>query len=404
MSTRSLRVDTATAAALVLLAGTVPAAAQTVEKPGFLLEGLAIQPVLTMSYGHTDNVLQDTTNQKDWRVKFIGGLTANSTWSEHALNASYTRVMTRYQRLSANDTSLDNANLNGRYDFNSNWNVSGILTYTENQIARFLPNATPLAIQGISETLVTTGQLNYGDDTKFTSLVISRIGVENSAAAALSGVTVANSNLDRDEYNYSIITGVKYATWETKPFVYFTRHIISYDDKFDVMTQLRNSKGFQIGGGVTMKPMPTMSLEVRGGPFYQDFNDISLDKQVGWLGLATLNWQAAEDWNISARATRVFNETNIPGSTGFYMNYVSVTLLHLLTKEWSLDFTPAFTNYRLEKQTLSGNNITGTVGLNYRLNPFANLRAEYLRSHQRATLSSFNYDENAFSLSATVLF
>ena len=207
------------------------------------------------------------------------------------------------------------------------------------------------------------------------------------------------SNADRD-YNrfggtlrtsYDLMPGLK-------PFVEVSADTRQHDLEFDRFGLRRDSDGWTVKGGTTFAFSRKLTGEASIGWINRKYKDASLQELNGFLFDASLIYSMSALTNVKLTAQTVAGETTVPGTSGVLTRNAGIEVEHSF-RRWLIGAVKF--NYGLDDYVGSARkddrySIGGT--LIYKLNRWAQAKAEIRQEWLRSTIPGVDYDATVFLL------
>ena len=145
--------------------------------------------------------------------------------------------------------------------------------------------------------------------------------------AAVGGGFINNDDRDRNIF----VANAK-AAFEFSPgysaYAEFSYNWRDFDDPFDDVGINRDSKGFEINGGLTFELTDLIEGSVYGGYMQQDPEDPMLRKIKGPAFGASLDWSVTPLTTIGLRGQRTIEDSQFANSSGFFADRGRLTIDH----------------------------------------------------------------------------
>lgn len=123
-----------------------------------------------------------------------------------------------------------------------------------------------------------------------------------------------------------------------------------------------------------------------------------------WTNISA-NWRPDPANQAALTLTRSFNETIIPGATGYFANNLLLQAQHYFSPVWSVDVSPSLLVSEVANYPAILKQHMITVGVNRSFAGGSSLRAAFMTSNQdvgNEEFASFRYRERTFSLTLTL--
>ena len=327
-------------------------------------------------------------------------LQAQSNWSRHELKANLRGSYTGY---SPDETpSLDrpyfNGTVDGRVDVSHDTHIkldARDLVSTDNP-------GSPNLQAGLSKLPVfTTFGGSVGLDQNF-----SRFELEAKADAERTlyqdskltdGTTASNEDRQYNQY-----TGTLRGSYElspgVKPFVEVSTDTRVHDLATDFSGYQRNSKGLTGQAGSTFELSHLLTGEIALGYTNRKYDDPRLEDLNGLVGNASLIWTASALTTVKLSAASTVGEATVPGVSGVLYRDVGLQVDHAF-RRWLIGTAKiGFGQDDYVGLDRTDNRYSAGLGLTYKLNRNAQLKAEVDQYWLRSNVSGNNYSDTVFLL------
>lgn len=395
----------------LVLAGAVLASgfvyAQQAPKPTYQVGGIGFTPTLTTAITHTDNVRQNPAAVSDFRTDITLQVFTTLVSTPNVTLTLDPIVLTRaYANYASDNRTLTSVTASGEYKFTPEWSLSSNLRRFDTVISGSDPNAIPGALSSTSTTNLGNFQLNYVSPTYYDNVVVN---VQKLTFASVflpqSGTTIFRSDQDRTQTEVDNHFGRKFDWLGLNTYLFIGTNKIAYASSNANSVSGRNSSGEKVGFGVGITPSPAVTGSVLYGFQRQRYEDPTLGTMEGLWTNVSASWRPDPANQAALTLTRSFNETIIPGATGYFANNLLLQAQHYFSPEWSVDVSPSLlvsevANYPaiLKQQMI-------TVGLNRTFTGGSSLRGAFMTSNQEVgneEFASFRYKERTLSLTFTL--
>ena len=183
-----------------------------------------------------------------------------------------------------------------------------------------------------------------------------------------------------------------------KPFVEFGADTREYDLQFDSSGLQRSSNGWFVKGGSAFEFSRMLTGEASIGWINRKYVDPSLQELNGFLFDAALIYSMSALTNVKLTAQTVAGETTVPGTSGVLTRNAGIEVEHSF-RRWLIGAVKF--NYGLDDYVGSARkddrySIGGT--LVYKLNRWAQAKAEIRQEWLRSTVPGADYDATIFML------
>lgn len=361
------------------------------------LGSFIVSPNASLALGRTNNAQQDNTQYHDWRWDLGAGAHLQSDWSQHSLTANVDVNGRRYENHKTEDRDLFNAYVQGRYDLTPEWKLLAYLKLDESDMSKADPNRIPGISKAKTHTVTEAAQVQNEGPFLWGYLLVSHEEMTYKGTMQASGdPTTLVSALNRKRDDIAFFPGIKVGENKDRIFAILT----STHTNFEANTpdaQARNMDGTHAGVGYSTQTATTKA-EVRVWRFDYQFADPSLGKLRGTQAYASGNWLLSPSFSLMAKASRMFEPNNIPGSPGYYANDIGIGVRWNFLGPWSLEGNLGRTRYLIERSPDHGTADVYGLALVRNLTPHLQGRLQFSRNKVDTTIPIMNYSENAVAL------
>lgn len=239
-----------------------------------------------------------------------------SNWSVHAFNASVGATHREY--FSEDDLSYTdfNASLDGRYDIDRSFNVSGGVRYYD--------GVEPLQSSPIVAELAEAIEYNTFGASLSALKSFNRIQMQLSAgydefdysdAKLTDGTTVSQDSRDREVTTYGV-RGDYSVSPDTTVFAEVNHNQKSYDAPAAGQVD-RNSDGYEVLVGTNFSLTNIATGEVAVGYFEQSYDEPGVEANSGFDYRVGVNWFVDELVTVSVNADRNVAEAGVDNAVGY---------------------------------------------------------------------------------------
>ena len=295
-----------------------------------------------------------------------------SNWNRHQLNLWARAALGFYTDNSTEDYEDFDFGFDGRIDIrrDTDLTIDGRFQHLHED------RGSPDAGAGINPTefdQITSNVVFYHAQNRFSIQLRSGITYYDfdDAAAAPPVILINHDDRDRLEWLATGRAGYDISN-STRIFVigYYDRR--NYDHIVDDFGFNRDSRGYSIGGGITVELTGKFSFEGFVGHQKQNWFDTSLIDISGIVWWVEGIWLPTGLTTVSLFTRRTIDETTIPGASGFFKTEGGIVIDHELTRTLigTAHFTYRVWNYRgfirEDKYLLPGAEITYLMNRNLR--------------------------------------
>jgi hypothetical protein len=392
-------------AAALFTSGTV--FAQQPPKPPYQWGDIGFTPTLTTTIAHTDNVRQNPAAVSDYRTDITFQLFTTLINTPNVTLTLDPIVLTRaYANYDSDNRTLTSVTASGEYKLNKEWSLSSNLRRFDTAVSGSDPNAIPGAISSTSTTNLGNFQINYVSPTYYDNVVVN---IQKLTFASVflpqSGTTVFRSDQDRTQTEVDNHLGRKFDWLGLNTYLYIGTNKIVYASSNASSVSGRNSSGEKVGFGIGLTPTPEITGTMLYGFQRQKYEDPALGTMEGLWTNISASWRPDPANQAALTLTRSFNETIIPGATGYFANNLLLQAQHYFSPEWSVDVSPSLLVSEVANYPAILKQHMITVGVNRSFAGGRSLRAAFMTSNQdvgNEEFASFRYRERTFSLTLTL--
>ena len=368
---------------------------------GFDVGSLRLKPYIELDTGYDSNPNQQATSVRGSLFgRTEGGVTAQSNWSVHELDASLKAGYSDYFK--ARDASRPDASaiVNGRLD------ATRDLAFDAQ--GRFALGSQRAGSAGVLQN-VTLGQrpLTYayggslGATQKINRLtLLLRGSVDRSNNDNATDVAGNIINLALQDYNSYALRGR--ASYEVtpgiSPFVDATVDKRVYDARLDGSGFDRNSNGFAAKAGSSFELSRILTGELSAGYARRDYADTRLKPLSGPTIDAALVWTASPLTTVTLAGTTALNETTVTNSSGALTRGVTLTVAHALFRNFTLTGVASYqlADYQgsSQRETTWGTSLKA----DYNLTRSVMVRSSFTHQRLQSTVPGSDYTANTVML------
>lgn len=381
--------------------------AQESQKPTYAVEGIGFTPTLTTVITHTNNLRQNPAAVSDYRTDITFELFTTLVNTPNVTLTLDPILLTRaYANYASDNRTLTSVTASGEYKLTPEWGLSSNLRRFDTVVLGSDPNAIPGALSSTSTTNLGNFQLNYVSPTYYDNVVVN---VQKLTFASVflpqSGTTIFRSDQDRTQAEVDNHFGRKFDWFGLNTYLFLGTNKIAYVSSNVGSVSGRNSYGEKVGFGVGLTPSPAVTGSMLYGFQRQKYDDPALGTMEGLWTNISASWRPDLANQAALTLTRSFNETIIPGATGYFANNLLLQAQHYFSPEWSVDVSPSFLVSEVANYPAILKQHMITVGLNRTFAGGSSLRAAFMASNQdvgNEEFASFRYKERTFSLTLTL--
>ena len=357
-----------------------------------------VLPSLEVTGGYDTNPARVPGGKASSFVTVAPELIARSDWTRHEVTATLRGSYTAYDRTPELDRPAFDGKVTGRLDVTRNTSLIGegiLIVGTDNP-------GSPNVQAGLERfPIYTTLGGTFGLTQRFNRVEVTAKGTAERTEYQESKFTdgTTGSNADRD-YNrfggtlrtsYDLMPGLK-------PFVEVGADTRQHDLEFDRFGLRRDSDGWTVKGGSTFAFSRKLTGEASIGWVNRKYKDASLQELNGFLFDASLIYSMSALTNVKLTAQTVAGETTVPGTSGVLTRNAGIEVEHSF-RRWlvgAVKFNYGLDDYVGSARKDDRYSIGGT--LIYKLNRWAQAKAEVRQEWLRSTIPGVDYDATVFLL------
>jgi hypothetical protein len=363
-------------------------------RPGAFL----VLPSLEVTGGYDTNPARVPNGKPSSFVTVSPELIARSDWTRHEVTASLRGSYTAYDKTPELDRPSFDGKITGRLDVTRNTALIGegiLIVGTDNP-------GSPNVQAGLTRfPIYTTLGGTFGLTQRFNRVEITAKGTAERTEYQESKFTdgTTGSNADRD---YNRFGGALRAGYDLmpglKPFVEVGADTRQHDLEFDRFGLRRDSDGWFVKGGSTFDVSRMLTGEASIGWINRKYKDASLQELNGFLFDASLIYSMSALTRVKLIAQTVASETTVPGTAGVLTRNAGIELEHSF-RRWlagAVKFNYGLDDYVGSQRKDDRYSIGGTLA--YKLNRWAQAKAEIRQEWLRSTVPGVDYDATVFML------
>ena len=287
------------------------------ESQGVQLGSFILTPTVSLAEYYDDNVYAtDSGTKHDVVTQITPEVNVKSNWKKHEINMNAGVEVTRFTKLTTENTENAWANIAGRYDINRSQKISADISYLQDHEDR----ASPDALAGSTPTkyFVTTETLGYAgaSGNHFYKLIYSNKQFDFNDVTSTTGV-INNDDRDRNENGIGMRYLYKYSA-NTAFFLKASVDKRSYNQTPDDNGDIRNSNGYQYDLGIQIVGTNRVS-SLFIGQLKRDYKSSAFnDPSEVDFGLQH-SWRFLPSSHLTVQVKRSIEETTLSNSPGYLM-------------------------------------------------------------------------------------
>jgi len=357
-----------------------------------------VLPALEVTGGYDTNPGRVPGGKSSFYTSVAPELIAKSDWTRHEVTATLRGSYTAYDKTPELDRPAFDGKVTGRLDVTRNTALIGegiLIVGTDNP-------GSPNVQAGLTRfPIYTTLGGTFGLTQRFNRVDVTVKGTaertEYQDSKFTDGTTGSNADRDFNRFggtlrtSYDLMPGLK-------PFVEVAADTREHDIQFDRFGVQRDSNGWTAKGGTSFEFSRLLTGEVAAGWIQRKYKDPSLQELNGFLFDASLIYAMSALTNVKLTAATVAAETTVPGTAGVLTRNVGLELDHAF-RRWLIGAVKF--NYGLDDYVGSARKDDRySVGatLTYKLNRWAQAKAEVRQDWLRSTVPGVDYNATVFQL------
>lgn len=361
---------------------------------GIHMGGFMLYPELTVGGQYNDNVFAVNTGaQSDVSLDVHPSLRLDSTWSHLLISLKAQYDMTRYNKLSQQDTDDYLGRFETKFDLDADTQLDAT---TEFGHFSELPGNTNITANAAQPTEYNRWNSTIGIKHVFNRLQIDVGGdfttLRYSNTPAVGGGFIFSSDRNRDvadayaDLGYSFGRGTQV----------FTRATWNQRDYSLLVSKFRNSSGFEVVGGIRLELTNLISGQAYVGYLQQDYKTLS---SIGGFDYgAQFDWFVTRLTTVSIDVHRSIEETDQVGGVGYFATGASLSVMHQLTRSVTLEANVEYTNNDYRGVSRNEDIVSASVGAKYHFMPQLTLGLDYTHSTRDSNVPGTNYSQNRVEL------
>jgi hypothetical protein len=357
-----------------------------------------VLPSVEVTGGYDTNPARVPSGRPSSFVTVAPELLARSDWTRHEVTASLRGSYTAYDKTPELDRPSFDGKLTGRLDVTRNTALIGegiLIVGTDNP-------GSPNVQAGLTRfPIYTTLGGTFGLTQRFNRVEVTAKGTaertEYQESKFTDGTTGSNADRDYNRFGGTLRTGYDLMPG-LKPFVEVGADTRRHDLAFDRFGLRRDSDGWFVKGGSTFDVSRTLTGEASIGWINRKYKDASLQELNGFLFDASLIYSMSALTRVKLIAQTVAAETTVPGTAGVLTRNAGIELEHSF-RRWlvgAVKFNYGLDDYVGSARKDDRYSIGGTLA--YKLNRWAQAKAEIRQEWLRSTVTGVDYDATVFML------
>jgi hypothetical protein len=357
-----------------------------------------VLPALEVTGGYDTNPARTPGGRASSFVTVSPEVIARSDWTRHEVTATLRGSYTAYDRTPELDRPAFDGKVTGRLDVTRNTALIGegiLIVGTDNP-------GSPNVQAGLTRfPIYTTLGGTFGLTQRFNRVEVTVKGTaertEYQESKFTDGTTGSNADRDYNRFGGALRTGYDLMPG-LKPFVEVSADTRQHDLQFDRFGMQRDSDGWIVKGGSTFAFARKLTGEIAVGWINRKYKDASLQELNGFLFDASLIYSMSALTNVKLTAQTVASETTVPGTAGVLTRNTGIEVEHSF-RRWlvgAVKFNYGLDDYVGSTRKDDRYSIGGT--LVYKLNRWAQAKAEIRQEWLRSSIPGVDYDATVFLL------
>lgn len=317
----------------------MPSPSTPSEELGVTVGSFRLYPTLELKAGYDSNVFALPPGQERGSPYEVArpSLSLQSDWSNHMLNFGAYGVLGFYNSATSQNYQNFGFSVDGRLDIQRDWMLTGNAAFLRNTEALGSPDTGANALQ--SPTAIYSLPVGLSMYQRFNRLFYqASVGVSPfryQNFGQTNATILPDSSRNRTEFSESLRAG--YELYDGVDFwVQGGLNQRAYQNYTNVVSQQRDSTGWQVAGGATVDLGGISKLEGFIGYTQQTYFNPSVSTPALTFGLGGV-WNGYEPLTVRPFILRSVNET----AFATYQNYVSTTfgfeLNYTIQEGWALN-------------------------------------------------------------------
>jgi hypothetical protein len=357
-----------------------------------------VLPSLDIVGGYDTNPARVPNARSSFFTTVSPEVIAKSDWIRHEVTATLRGSYTAYDKTPELDRPAFDGKLAGRLDVTRNTALIGegtMVIGTDNP-------GSPNVQAGLTRfPIYTTLGTSFGMRQTFNRIEVTAKGAvertEYQESKFTDGATQDNGDRDFNRYgglvrtSYDLMPGLK-------PFVEGAADTREHDIAVDRFGFQRDSNGWYVKGGSTFEFSRKLTGEAAVGWLERSYKDPSLQKLSGFTIDGALLYELSALTRFKLTAQTVAAETTVPGTAGTFTRNAGLEVEHSF-RRWligSVKFNYGFDDYVGSQRKDDRFAIAGAI--TYKLNRWAQAKAEVRQEWLRSTALGVDYDATVFLL------
>lgn len=366
-------------------------------------------PSAAYSFGYNDNVFgTNTDKQSSYISEFTPSISANSSWSRHALNFNATASFGKNHSFPSEDYTDWNLGADGVLEIRHDINLFAGLDFGHEHVDRTAPDDS----QGIEPTefdkasFFTRYTQIFGRFAGIIGLNIVRKEYDDVEAIRFGfPVTIDNSDRDRTEYRLRLRGSYQYVGRE-RVFLSIKAFESDYDSIRAFNGRDKSSTGLETTVGTAFDYHGILVGEISVGYRSQNYNDPLPDINTP-IAEANIHWNITDLTTASFRVDHSIQESISQFFSGYESTVTSLGLDHELRRDLVLNLAFQFTEDEyagIDPAERNDESYYLVAGANYKMNRHLYFGGQYVYSQRESDFSLSTLSSNRFDFTNNLIF
>ncbi len=357
--------------------------------------GFLFRPGIAVEEHYDDNVFRTPTNEQDDFITIVKPSAAlESNWNRHALRVSADGFLAGYADNSDENYSDYVLSTSGRVDIAHDTYFSGALSHEKLHEDR----SDPDDVNGDEPTELRNTYVGAGFDRK-----VSRVKMHIDARyrnvdydnARAGGVTIVNTDRNRDEMTYTARMGYEFSP-NYEAYTQYRYTDVNYDTATRGID--RSSDGHEIILGTALNISGKVKGDIYGGYTNRDFAATLEDVDTARYG-GSLLWNVTGLTSLKAEVDRSVFETITLNASSYIRTKSEIAAEHALRDNLILEASGGLINDEFQGTAREDDTHILSAGAEYKPFRGASVKGGYIYTERDSDIASANYDSNKLYLS-----
>jgi hypothetical protein len=317
----------------------------------------------------------------------------NSDWSNHALGLDASAQILRYANSTSEDVENYTVTTRGRLDIRRDSNLYATAGFQRHHEDR----GSPDDVNGAEPTEFMIGLGQIGFFQRFNRLSARlqggarRINFDDVPTEGTGEIN--NDDRDRTEYDTSLRLAYEFQVGY-QAFVQGSYDVTNYDDPRDDNGFERDSKGYQVVGGLSLDLTDLIIGEFFAGYFSEDFDDPEFADNSSYALGADFTWSVTPLTTTRFGVSRTVEETTVADASSTTSTNVSLSVGHNLLRNLVLNAGASYQRNDFKGTSRNDDTISVKAGATYLMNRYVHVTAGYQFTTRDSNAAGESYDQN----------